>query len=300
MRRVSAGSRVQARKAGVWRQRIGVLRYYAERVAVITGAGSGIGRALAVRLAAARARLALIDKDAAAVSRVATECRIAGAQSRVYVIDVTDREALIGSAAAVQAAFGRVDMVFAAAGVIHTGSLLSSEWADLDRVINVNLFGVLGTAKAFLPHMIASGGGRLVIFSSGFGLMAAPRYSAYCASKSAVSALAQSLRLEMALAGHPISVSCVYPGAIRTPIVSRGTFAADVNQASVTDGFRRLARMNADRAAEIILRQTTRREGQVLVGADARMAAWAVWAAGSSYPRLMSWVLRRRRRLSSL
>ena len=218
----------------------------------------------------------------------------------MYVIDVTDREALIGSAAAVQAEFGRVDMVFAAAGVIHTGSLLSSEWADLERVINVNLFGVLGTAKAFLPHMIASGGGRLVIFSSAFGLMAAPRYSAYCASKSAVSALAQSLRLEMALAGHPVSVSCVYPGAIRTPIVSRGTFAADVNQASVTDGFRRLARMNADRAAEIILRQTTRREGQVLVGADARMAAWAVWAAGSSYPRLMSWVLRRRRRLSSL
>ena len=184
--------------------------------------------------------------------------------------------------------------------VIHTGSLLSSEWADLDMVINVNLFGVLGTAKAVLPDMIASGGGRLVIFSSAFGLMAAPRYSAYCASKSAVSALAQSLRLEMALAGHPVSVSCVYPGAIRTPIVSRGTFAADVNQASVTDGFRRLARMNADRAAEIILRQTTRREGQVLVGADARMAALAVWAAGSSYPRLMSWVLRRRRRLSSL
>ncbi len=216
------------------------------------------------------------------------------------VIDVTDREALVDSAAAIQAEFGRVDMVFAAAGVIHTGSLLSSEWADLDRVINVNLFGVLGTAKAFLPYMIASGDGRLIIFSSGFGLMAAPRYSAYCASKSAVSALAQSLRLEMALAGHPISVSCVYPGAIRTSIVSRGTFAADVNQSSVTDGFRRLARMNADRAAEIILRQTGRREGQVLVGVDARMAALVVRAAGSSYPRVMSWVLRRRRRLSFL
>ena len=212
--------------------------YYAGRVAVITGAGSGIGRALALRLATLGARLALVDRDAAAVTAAAMQCRNAGARTRADAVDVTDRAALLGCSTAVMAEFGRVDLVFCAAGTIHTGSLLSSDWADVDRVIAVNLSGVINTVKGFLPLVLASGGGRMVVFSSGFGLVSAPRYSAYAASKFAVRGFAESLRQEMALDGHPVSVTCVYPGAVRTPIVSRGSFAADADRAAGHGRFR--------------------------------------------------------------
>jgi short-subunit dehydrogenase len=146
--------------------------------------------------------------------------------------------------------------------------------------------------------VIASGGGRVVLFSSGFGLVAAPRYTAYNASKFAVRGPAESLRLEMALERHPVSVSCVYPGVIATPIVSRGSFAPDVDRAAVTARFAGLARMGPGQAASVILRKTERGKGHVLVGRDAQAAAVMVRAAGSSYPRLMSWVLRHRSRPS--
>lgn len=268
--------------------------YYAGRVAVITGAGSGIGRALALQLAGRGGTLALIDRDAAAVTEAAGQCRRAGARARTDAVDVTDREALLSCSAGVSAEFGRVDLVFCAAGTIHTGSLLSSDWADIDRVLGVNLTGVVNTVKGFLPLVIASGGGRVVVFSSGFGLVSAPRYSAYVASKFAVRGFAESLRQELALDGHPVSVTCVYPGAVRTPIVGRGSFAADVDRAAVTAAFGRFARMDPARASSVILRQVERGKAQVLLGRDARAAALAARAAGGSYPRLMSWVLRRR------
>lgn len=261
---------------------------------MITGAGSGIGRALALQLAGGGARLALIDRDAAAVTEAAEQCRRAGAPARADAVDVTDRQALLGCPAAIAAEFGRVDLVFCAAGTIHTGSLLSSDWADIDRVIAVNLSGAVNTVKSFLPLVIASGGGQVILFSSGFGLVSAPRYSTYAAAKFAVRGFAESLRQEMALDGHPVSVTCVYPGAVRTPIVSRGSFAADVDPAAVTAAFGRLARMDPAEASSIILRQVRRGKAQVLVGRDAHAAALVARAAGGSYPRLMSWVLRRR------
>src|ERR1035441_4344337 len=162
------------------------LSYYATRTAVITGAGSGIGRALATGLARRGAQLALSDRDADAVADTAQQCQLAGGRVRTDTVDVTDRQAVLDYSAAVLGDFGGVDLVFCVAGVIHTGSLLASEFAAIDHVINVNQIGVINTAKAFLPHLISSGGGHIVTFSSGFGLMAAPHYSAYNASKFAV------------------------------------------------------------------------------------------------------------------
>jgi NADP-dependent 3-hydroxy acid dehydrogenase YdfG len=117
------------------------LSYYGGRVVVITGAASGIGRALAVGLARHGALLALADRDAAAVAETAQQCRRAGAHAAAAGVDVTDRAAVLDHAATVLGDFGGVDLVLTVAGVIHTGSLLASEFADIDHVINVNLLG---------------------------------------------------------------------------------------------------------------------------------------------------------------
>ena len=272
------------------------MSYYATRTAVITGAGSGIGRALATGLARRGAQLALSDRDADAVAGTAQQCRLAGSRVRADTVDVTDRRAVLGYPAAVLSDFGCVDLVFCVAGVIHTGSLLASEFAAIDHVINVNLGGVINTAKAFLPHLISSGGGHIVTFSSGFGLMAAPHYSAYNASKFAVRGFSEALRQEMVLDGHPVSVTCVYPGGIRTPIMGNGTFAEGEDAAEITAMFdAKIARMQADRAAAIILRGVARRRPQLLVGADAHAVSLFVRVAGSTYQGLLPWLGRRTR-----
>ncbi|MDR0344029.1 MAG: SDR family oxidoreductase, partial [Nocardiopsaceae bacterium] len=259
------------------------LTHYAARVAVVTGAGSGIGRALALGLARCGAQVALADRSAEALAGTARQCERAGGQVRADTVDVTSRAAVLDYATAVRNDFREVSLVFCGAGVIHTGSLLASEFADIDPVISINLLGTVNTAKAFLPALIASGDGQLVTFSSGFGLVAAPHYSAYSASKFAVRGFSESLRQEMAADGHPVSVTCVYPGRIRTPILRSGSFAADEDANAVAARFEKMARMGPAKAAAIILRGVAHRKAQLLVGADAHAVSLLARAAGGSY-----------------
>ena len=259
--------------------------YYTGRVAVITGAGSGIGRALAVRLARDGALLALLDRDGPAAAATAGQCQDAGARAWARTVDVTDREALEACAAATAAEFGRIDLLCCAAGVIHTGTVLASSWEDTARVIRVNLLGTMGTVAAFLPRLIDSGGGHVVLCSSGFGLLGTARYTAYCASKFAVRGYSEALRMEMALGSHPVQVTCAYPGVVRTPIMRSGTFADGEDAAAVADGFDRLARTEPDQAAEVILRRARQGRAQAVVGTDARAAALAVRVLGTGYLR---------------
>ncbi len=270
--------------------------YYSTRVAVVTGAGSGIGSAVAMALARRGAHLALADRDGDAVAGTAQQCQRDGVRVRADTVDVTDRQAVLDYSAAVVGDFGRADLVFAAAGVIHTGSLLASEFSDLDHVINVNLFGLMNTAKAFLPALIASGRGHIVAMSSGFGLVAAPHYSAYCATKFGIRGFAESLGQEMVLDGHPVTVTCVYPGRVRTSIMRHGSYAAGENAAAVATRFGQMARMEADQAAAIILRGVARRRSQVLVGADARAVSLVLRVAGSRYQYLLPMLARRPRK----
>lgn len=276
---------------------VSVAGYYAGRVAVITGAGSGIGRALALALAAAGARVAVADRDGDAAEAVARQCQGAGTV-RADAVDVADRQAVLDYAAAMGAEAGGVDLMFAVAGVIHSGTLVASEFADLDRVIEVNLLGTMNTAKAFLPALTASGRGHLVTFSSGFGLMAAPHYTAYSASKFAIRGFSEALRQELARGSSPVTVSCVYPGRIRTAIMRNGSYAAGENAAAIVAGFDKAARLDAGQAAGIILRGVARRRSQVLVGADVRIASLLLRLAGSRYPDVFPMLARRRRKSS--
>lgn len=271
--------------------------YYTDRVSLITGAGSGIGRALAVALSARGAGLALWDTDSDGLAATADLCERSRAGVRTSTVDVTDRVTVLAQAADVVSHFGRVDLAFCAAGVIHTGSVLASDFDDMEHVVRVNLWGVINTAKAVLPYMAAAGRGHVVTFSSGFGLIAAPHYSAYNSSKFAVRGFSESLRQEMAVDGHRISVTCVYPGGVRTPIMRSGRFAAGEDPEAVIRRFdTKVARMDADKAAAIILRGVEQRRAQVLVGTDARVASWVARGAGASYQSLLPWAMRQVRR----
>lgn len=243
------------------------------KVAVITGAGSGIGRALAHRLAAGGARLAISDVDPDGLDETASRARDLGAHVRSDRLDVADRDAVLGYADAVIAEFGTVHLVINNAGVVHGGEFLGMSFEDIDRVITIDFWGVVNGTKAFLPYLIASGDGALVNISSLFGLVPMPGQSAYVAAKYAVRGFTESVRIEMLAGGLPVTVTCVHPGGVKTAIARNGTSNAGADPSGNAELFdRKLARTTPERAAELILRGAARGRPRVLVGADARVA----------------------------
>ncbi len=187
------------------------------KVVVITGAGSGIGRALARNLAKKGAKLALSDVDTDGLTETRRQAEALGAHVRSDRLDVAEREAVLAYADAVVAHFGTVNQVYNNAGIAYHGHVDKSEFKDIERVIDVDFWGVVNGTKAFLPHVIASGDGHVVNISSLFGLIAVPGQSAYNAAKFAVRGFTEALRQEMLVAKHPVKVTCVHPAASRPP-----------------------------------------------------------------------------------
>jgi NAD(P)-dependent dehydrogenase (short-subunit alcohol dehydrogenase family) len=159
---------------------------FAGRVAVVTGAGSGIGRALALGLARRGARLALCDVDEAGLAETARAAGALGAEVHTARVDVGLRGAVHAYADAVASRFGAVNQVYNNAGIAFSRPVLDSEYADYERVFAVNLWGVIHGTKAFLPHLIASGDGHVTNISSLNGYMAQADMSHYCTTKFAV------------------------------------------------------------------------------------------------------------------
>lgn len=242
------------------------------RVAVITGAGSGIGRALAARLAAHGAHLALSDVDADAVRATGEACERTGARVLTARVDVTEPDAVAAHAATVRAHFGRVDQVYNNAGVAHFGHVRHESMEHVERVMAVNFWGVVHGTTAFLPHLIESDRGHVVNVSSLFGIVTFPGQSAYSASKFAVRGYTEALRQEMALSGLGVRVTCVLPGGIRTSVARSATAAAGVDATVTADRFERLLALHSpERAARTILTGVRRGRARVLIGAEARL-----------------------------
>lgn len=197
------------------------MKDFRNRVVVITGAGSGMGRAYALEFAALGARLALNDYDAEGLAgTVALLLRSPGVAVHAKVFDVADRAAMQAFAAEVKAALGNAHVVINNAGISGGGSpVWAKDDATYERVMGINFFGVVHGTRAFLPQLIANGEGAIVNVSSIFGLVGTPNASDYCASKFAVRGFTESLMVE--LESSPISVHLLHPGGIRTNIASK-------------------------------------------------------------------------------
>jgi NADP-dependent 3-hydroxy acid dehydrogenase YdfG len=266
-----------------------------DKVVVVTGAGSGIGRALAQDLAARGARLALSDVDEAGLAETARLVEAAGVREvRTDRLDVADRAAFASYAAAVAAHFGRVNVVVNNAGVALAGDFEHLDYDDLDWIVGVNFWGVVHGTKEFLPHLIASGDGHVVNISSLFGLVSMPGQSAYNATKYAVRGMSEALREEMLVAGHPVGVTVVHPGGIKTAIARNARVSDQEDQAETARFFdEKLARMTPERAAEIIVKGVLGDKARVLVGLDAHALHHLAKLTGSRYQDIVARASRR-------
>jgi NADP-dependent 3-hydroxy acid dehydrogenase YdfG len=256
-----------------------------DKVVVITGAGSGIGRALATDLAGRGARLALSDVDDAGLASTVDLARAAGAREvRSDHLDVADRDAFAAYAAAVAGHFGRVNVVVNNAGVALAGDLDDLEYADMDWIMGINFWGVVHGTKEFLPHLIASGDGHIVNLSSLFGLVSMPGQSMYNAAKYAVRGLSEAVREEMLVAGHPVGVTVVHPGGIKTAIARNARYSEREDGARSAEFFdQKLAKMTPERAAGIIVKGVLTDKARVLVGLDAHAMHHLAKLTGSRY-----------------
>ncbi|MCV7314987.1 SDR family oxidoreductase [Mycolicibacillus parakoreensis] len=267
---------------------------FAGKVAVVTGAGSGIGRALALELGRSGAKLAISDIDAEGLAETEAALTALGAEVKADRLNVTERETVIGYADTVKNHFGRVNQIYNNAGIAYTGDIEVSPFKDIERVMDVDFWGVVNGTKAFLPHLIESGDGHVVNVSSIFGLFSVPGQAAYNSAKFAVRGFTEALRQEMMLADHPVKVTCVHPGGIKTAIARNATAADGLDSNELAELFdKRLANTSPDRAARIILTAVRKNRARVLVGPDAKALDVLVRLTGSGYQRLFSGIVGR-------
>jgi NADP-dependent 3-hydroxy acid dehydrogenase YdfG len=273
---------------------------FAGKVAVVTGAGSGIGQALALELGRSGAKVAISDVDTEGLAQTEAQLKAIGVHVKADRLDVTEREAFLAYADAVAEHFGKVNQIYNNAGIAFSGDVEVSQFKDIERVMDVDFWGVVNGTKAFLPHLIASGDGHVINVSSLFGLMAVPGQAAYNSAKFAVRGFTEALRQEMVLAGHPVGVTTVHPGGIKTAIARNATAAEGLDANELAKMFdKRLAHTSPKRAAEIILEAVRKNKARVLVGADAKALDLLVRLTGSGYQRIvglsMSRVMPRKR-----
>ena len=177
-----------------------------------------------------------------------------------------------------------MNVVFNNAGVALAGHFEEIEYADLDWIVGINFWGVVQGTKEFLPHLIASGDGHVVNISSLFGLISVPGQSAYNATKYAVRGFSEALREEMLVSGHPVGVTVVHPGGIKTAIARNARVTASEDKAATAQLFdKKLATMTPDKAAEIIVDGMLSGKARVLVGLDAHLLHHLAKLLGSRY-----------------
>lgn len=263
---------------------------YQGRVVVVTGAGSGIGRALTQALTAGGAHVAASDIDDNGLAETQASC--GPGQVTPYRIDVSDRDAVLGFADEVRRKHGPASMVFNNAGVDLFASVADMSWEDFDWLMGINVGGVVNGTKAFLPQLIEAGSdrrpSRLVNLSSAFGLIAVPYQGAYSTSKFAVRGFTEALRQEMIIERHPVTVHCVHPGVVRT------NFGANMRTSDTEDPdlaaqlFDRAALTTPARAARLILRGAEKNRARILIGADGRAMAALPRLLGVAYAGLLA------------
>jgi NAD(P)-dependent dehydrogenase (short-subunit alcohol dehydrogenase family) len=265
------------------------------KVVAVTGAGSGIGRSLAVELARRGARgIAVSDVDEAGLAETARQLQPLGVDVLSTAVDVSDREAVIAWAAEVSERFGVVHQIYNNAGIASGHTILESQWAEYEKVIGINLWGVIYGTKAFLPLLIASGDGHVINTSSLNGYFAQTKLSAYVTTKFGVRGFTETLQTEMLSSKAPVKVSVVHPGGVKTSIASNALARAAEIGIEPTDADRKradtynakLLKMDPGQAARIICDGVEKDRLRIRVGNDARAVDLIVRLFPSAYPRL--------------
>ena len=258
-------------------------------VAVITGAASGIGRALAIRLAEDNvAGLAISDVDEAGLKETAASIRV---PHSTHVFDVSDRDAVGKFAADVISHHGRATHLINNAGVGLIGKFEQLSIEDFEWLMGINFWGAVYCTKAFLPTLLQQEQAHIVNVSSVFGLIAPAEQTAYTSSKFALRGFTESLRAE--LRETNVDVSCVHPGGVKTNIVRNSRVGESTPEEWKEQGvkfFDKIAKTSAEDAAEGIIRGIKERNSRILIGKDARAISTFVRLFPRNYLRVIEWI----------
>ncbi|MDB5971923.1 MAG: short-chain dehydrogenase [Hydrocarboniphaga sp.] len=274
------------------------MKDFSGRVAAITGAGSGMGRTLAVQLAQRGCHLALSDVNPEGLAGTAELARTHGVTVTTAIVDVADRQAMEDWAASSAAAHGKINLIFNNAGVALSSTMEGVDYADFEWIMGINFWGVVYGTKAFLPYLKAAGEGHIINTSSLFGLCSQPGMGGYNASKFAVRGFTEALRQELDMAHYGVSATSVHPGGIKTNIARAGRVSRNIEGLLVKDStksgehFEKLFITSADSAAKTILRAVERNSRRVLVGPDAKATDLLVRLFPSFYQVVLSWLAR--------
>jgi len=246
------------------------MSYFQGKVAVITGAASGIGKTLALKLAEQGCNLALADRDMEGLITVRKKIIEFDVKCLIEDFDVSDKEAFFSFAERVNSELSGVDMLFNNAGVTLIDSVKDQSFEDFHWIMNINFWGVVYGSNAFIPFLQKSPQAHLVNVSSVFGLLSLPGQSAYNSSKFAVRGFTEALKMEMA--GTNISVHCVHPGGIKTNISNNAKVTSkSISKSQNIENFNKLAKTTPEEAADIILQGVEKNKRRILIGKDAKL-----------------------------
>ena len=248
------------------------MKSFSNKVAVITGAGSGIGRALAQQLSAEGAELALSDVNMKGLEETNASLKGNG-KVTLTQLDVSDRIQFEQHTQDVIKDFGHADMLFNNAGVALAETVNDCSYEDFEWLMNINFWGVVYGTKSFLPHMLTRPEAAIINVSSIFGIIALPTQSQYNASKFAVRGFTESLRQE--LKDSDVFVGCVHPGGIKTNIVVNGrmhkSMVGEQTHTQQIEEFNKMARTTPEKAAQTILNGVRKNKRRILIGQDAKL-----------------------------
>lgn len=267
------------------------------KVAAITGAGSGIGQALSLKLAQEGCQLALSDVNESSLNQTAEQAGKLGVTVSTRCLDVADKDSVYQWAEDVVNTHGKVNLVFNNAGVALSGTAPALSIEDYEWIMNINFWGVVYGSKAFLPYLEQSGEGHIINISSTFGLAAVPLMSGYNASKFAVRGFTEALRQDLEITSSKVSCTCVHPGGIKTNIAKTSRLSDSVESVTgaskeeTLNEFERTFIHSADSAANIILSGVKKNKRRVLIGWDARIYDLLVRLFPSGYQKLFTKVV---------
>jgi NAD(P)-dependent dehydrogenase (short-subunit alcohol dehydrogenase family) len=267
------------------------------KVAAITGAGSGIGRATARLLAQKGCHVAISDVNEKGLAETETLCRQAGVKVLAARVDVAQRGEVEAWAAQVARELGGVHIIINNAGVALGSTIEDMRYEDFEWLMNINFWGVVHGTKSFLPHLKAAGDGHIVNISSVFGLIGVPTQGAYNAAKFAVKGFTEALRQELEIEGIPIGVTSVHPGGIKTNIARNARFTVRkgwVEEESNSD-FEKAFATSPEVAAQNILQAILKNRRRQLIGADAVLIDLVQRALPTLYQSLLVAGAKRRR-----